>query len=65
MVDWKNMAAGLDYPEIATNGIPNIAGAVIVFLKYLKLCHSVSVEQVSIAGHSLGAHIGMFHKGFP
>lgn len=62
MVDWNSMSAGVFYPLVALRDTPRVAGVIKAFLQYLKVCHSVNVENVSIAGHSLGAHIGMLYE---
>lgn len=64
MVDWKSISAGIFYPLVALRDTPEVADVVKAFLQYLKVCHQVNAENVSIAGHSLGAHIGMLYGGF-
>lgn len=63
MVDWKsesgNLLTSFTYSYVAMHSTAKVASVVTFFLKYLISCHSVDIEKVSIAGHSLGAHIGM------
>lgn len=64
MVDWKDKASNDNYYSVALDDTPKIANAVKSFIQFLKVCKSVDIQNVSIAGHSLGAHIGMFYEVF-
>lgn len=62
MVDWKGIAGGWIYPVVTNFHIQKVVGVVTTFLQFLKICHRINIEDVSIAGHSLGAQVGMFYE---
>lgn len=55
VVDWSRLA-NYDYALAAMRHTKIVADAVVNFMKFLTQ-HGMNVKQVSIAGHSLGAHI--------
>lgn len=46
----------INYPEVSMRFTRLTANAVVRFMKFLKK-HGMKVNQVAMAGHSLGAHI--------
>lgn len=62
-VDWSRLAF-IDYSVAASRNTRIVANQMISFMNYL-IGKSFTIETVSVAGHSLGAHIaGYFGRGF-
>lgn len=61
-VDWSRMAT-IEYGLAATN-TRKVANQMIKFMNVL-IADGMRIESVSVAGHSLGAHVaGFFGAGF-
>lgn len=59
MVDWRDLSSSYNYPVVAIQNTIRVKIAITRFLQYLKICHYMNIANVSIAGHSLGAHVGI------
>lgn len=62
-VDWSRLAL-VEY-GIAANNVRKVADQMIKFMNEIVLVLDIPIQKVSVAGHSLGAHVaGFFGAGF-
>lgn len=56
-VDWSALASVfIRYDNVAKSNVPRVAKHIAKFIRFLK-SNGANVNTVSMAGHSLGAHI--------
>ena len=56
-MDWNVLAAGLNYPR-ARSSTQKVGRTVALVIDYLVSRDNVSLDNIHIIGHSLGAHAG-------
>lgn len=55
-VNWQILATTLSYNDIAEYSVPRVANYLETFIRVLK-ANGANVSTMSMAGHSLGAHV--------